>query len=59
VLTAKDRPYKKPMKLSEAVKIMGFMKKDKHIDPNIFELFINNKIHYKYAQKEMNPEQID
>ena len=58
-LTAKDRPYKPPMKLSQAIKIMGFMKDDKHIDPDIFELFINNNLHHKYAQKEMNPEQID
>jgi HD-GYP domain-containing protein (c-di-GMP phosphodiesterase class II) len=27
-LTAADRPYKLPKKLSESVKIMGFMKKD-------------------------------
>ena len=58
-LTAKDRPYKKPMKLSQAVKIMGFMKKDKHIDPDIYDLFINNHLFYDYAKKEMTPEQID
>lgn len=58
-LTAKDRPYKKPMKLSEAVKIMGFMKKDHHIDPDIYDLFINEGLHLEYAQKEMNPDQID
>ena len=58
-LTAKDRPYKKPMKLSQAVKIMGFMKKDKHIDPDIYDLFINNRLFYEYAKKEMIPEQID
>jgi hypothetical protein len=33
-LTAADRPYKKAKKLSEAVKIMSFMKRDQHIDPN-------------------------
>jgi HD-GYP domain-containing protein (c-di-GMP phosphodiesterase class II) len=58
-LTAKDRPYKKPMKLSEAVKIMGFMKKDTHIDPDLYDLFINENLHLEYAQKEMNPDQID
>ena len=58
-LTAKDRPYKKAMKLSQAVKIMGFMKKDKHIDPDIYDLFINNHLFYDYAKKEMTPEQID
>ncbi len=58
-LTAKDRPYKKPMSLSQAVKIMGFMKNDNHIDPDIYDLFIDNSLHYQYAEKEMNPEQID
>ncbi|MCF8068440.1 MAG: GAF domain-containing protein [Desulfobacterales bacterium] len=58
-LTAKDRPYKKPMPLSQAVKIMGFMKKDRHIDADIHDLFIDDKIYYDYAKKELNPEQID
>lgn len=58
-LTARDRPYKKPMKLSQAKKIMGFMKKDKHIDPDIYDLFISGGLYYDYAKKEMNPEQID
>jgi HD-GYP domain-containing protein (c-di-GMP phosphodiesterase class II) len=58
-LTAKDRPYKKPMKLSQAVKIMGFMKNDNHIDPDIYDLFIKNRIYYDYATKEMTAEQID
>ena len=58
-LTAKDRPYKKPMKLSQAVKIMGFMKKDRHIDPDIYDLFMESRLFYDYAKKEMNPDQID
>lgn len=58
-LTAADRPYKRPMSLSQAVKIMGLMKKDNHIDPNIFDLFIASGLYYNYALKEMNPEQID
>ena len=39
-LTASDRPYKQGKKLSECLKIMGFMKKDSHIDPDIFDIFI-------------------
>ena len=58
-LTAKDRPYKKPMKLSQAVKIMGFMKKDRHIDPDIYDLFMESRLFYDYAKREMNPDQID
>jgi len=58
-LTATDRPYRKPLKLSEAVKIMGFMKKDNHIDPDIYDLFIGGGLYYDYAKKEMDPSQID
>ncbi|MBW2621247.1 MAG: GAF domain-containing protein [Deltaproteobacteria bacterium] len=58
-LTAGDRPYKKPMKLSQAIKIMGFMKKDRHIDPDIYDLFMESRLFYDYAKKEMNPKQID
>lgn len=58
-LTAKDRPYKKPMKLSQAVKIMGFMKKERHIDPDIYDLFMESRLFYDYAKREMNPDQID
>lgn len=58
-LTAKDRPYKQPMSLSQAIKILGFMGKDNHIDTDILDVFINTKGHLEYAEKEMNPEQID
>ena len=58
-LTAKDRPYKKPMNLSQAIKILGFLKKDKHIDPDIHDLFLERRLFHEYAQKEMAPEQID
>ncbi len=58
-LTAKDRPYKKPMSLSQAIKIMKFMKKDRHIDPDLYDLFVQSGLCYEYARREMNPEQID
>jgi hypothetical protein len=58
-LTAKDRPYRKPMKLSQAVKTMDLMKKDKHIDSYIYDLCIESGLYYDYARKFMNPEQID
>ncbi|MDM8549834.1 GAF domain-containing protein [Desulfobacterales bacterium HSG2] len=58
-LTAKDRPYKKPMTLSEAVRILGFMKKDNHIDPDVFDLFVKNGLHYEYAKKMIDPDLID
>jgi HD-GYP domain-containing protein (c-di-GMP phosphodiesterase class II) len=58
-LTAKDRPYKKEKTLSEAIKIMGYMVKDNHIDRDLFELFIKERIHLDYARKELTPNQID
>ncbi|MDP3286314.1 MAG: HD domain-containing phosphohydrolase [Desulfobacterales bacterium] len=51
-LTARDRPYKKPMLLSQALEIMGRMKNDNHIDPDIYSLFIENMLYEKYFLKE-------
>jgi HD-GYP domain-containing protein (c-di-GMP phosphodiesterase class II) len=58
-LTAKDRPYKKGHTLSEALKIMSFMVKDHHIDPDLYDLFMREKIYLKYAQQELAPSQLD
>jgi response regulator RpfG family c-di-GMP phosphodiesterase len=58
-LTASDRPYKKGKKLSECLKIMGLMKQDDHIDPDIFEIFIKQRIYLDYADEFLDPEQID
>lgn len=58
-LTASDRPYKKAKKLSEAIRILGFMKKDNHIDPDLFELFLSSGVHMEYAKNFLKPEQID
>jgi HD-GYP domain-containing protein (c-di-GMP phosphodiesterase class II) len=58
-LTAKDRPYREPMKLSQVIEVMDLMKKNKHIDSNIYDLFINGGLYFDYAKKFMNPEQID
>jgi HD-GYP domain-containing protein (c-di-GMP phosphodiesterase class II) len=58
-LTARDRPYKKGKPLSECLKIMGYMKKDQHIDSDIFDIFIKERIYLDYADKFLDPEQID
>ena len=58
-LTAVDRPYKKGKTLSEAVKIMSFMVKDRHIDADIFKLFLTSGIYLDYARQYLKPEQID
>ena len=58
-LTARDRPYKPPMPLSLALKILKNMKESNHIDPDLFELFIKSKVWKKYALKVLLPEQND
>ncbi len=58
-LTAADRPYKEPMPISRALAIMGFMKKDGHIDHEILDLFINNKVFMKFVTNEVDPSQND
>jgi len=58
-LTSKDRPYKKAKNLSESLKIMSLMAKNKFIDPQLLEFFIKEKIYLEYAKNELSPEQID
>jgi HD-GYP domain-containing protein (c-di-GMP phosphodiesterase class II) len=58
-LTAKDRPYKEGKKLSEALRILGLMKQESHIDPDLFALFVKEKLYQQYAEAYLSPEQID
>lgn len=58
-LTAADRPYKNPNKISEAVKILYELKMDNHIDADIFDLFLTSGLYLSYAEKYLKPEQID
>jgi HD-GYP domain-containing protein (c-di-GMP phosphodiesterase class II)/DNA-binding response OmpR family regulator len=58
-LTAADRPYKPAMPLSRAMDILGKMKLDHHIDPDLFDLFVENKVYLRYAEQYLTPEQID
>jgi HD-GYP domain-containing protein (c-di-GMP phosphodiesterase class II) len=58
-LTAKDRPYKKGKTLTECLQIMGRMKLEGHIDPDIFDLFVRQKIYLNYANQFLDSDQID
>ncbi len=58
-LTAADRPYKPAKKLSEAMTIMGYMKKDHHLDPDLFNEFVRNEVYLTFANKYMAPHLID
>ncbi|MDQ6951221.1 MAG: HD domain-containing phosphohydrolase [Mariprofundales bacterium] len=58
-LTACDRPYKDGMPLSRVIQIMGFMKKEHHIDPDLFDEFVIRKVYLQYAKTYLKPELID
>ena len=58
-LTARDRPYKPPKKLSEALKIMSFMVKDRHIDADLFAFFLTSGVYRAYADLYLTPDQLD
>jgi HD-GYP domain-containing protein (c-di-GMP phosphodiesterase class II) len=58
-LTAGDRPYKSAKKLSQSLAILQKMKEDHHIDPDLYDAFIKQKVYLQYAHKFLAPEQID
>ncbi len=58
-LTAKDRPYKPGKTLSESLAILGKMKQGGHIDPDLFDIFVREKVYMRYATEFLDPEQID
>jgi HD-GYP domain-containing protein (c-di-GMP phosphodiesterase class II) len=58
-LTAADRPYKKGKTLSEALSIMAGMCRDAHIDPQLFQLFVESEVYLEYARTYLQSEQID
>ena len=58
-LTADDRPYKPAMPISEALQILGRMKLNNHIDPDLFDVFVRKKVYLRYAKAFLEPTQID
>jgi HD-GYP domain-containing protein (c-di-GMP phosphodiesterase class II) len=58
-LTAADRPYKTAKPLSESLRILAFMARDGHLDPDLFTLFLESGVYRDYAQRFLKPEQID
>jgi len=58
-LTAKDRPYKKGKTLTESLTILGKFKLNGHIDPDLFDIFMWERVYEKYAREFLEPEQID
>jgi HD-GYP domain-containing protein (c-di-GMP phosphodiesterase class II) len=58
-LTAKDRPYKSGKTLSESLHILGKFKLNGHIDPDLFDVFVREKVYLKYAEQFLDAAQID
>ncbi len=58
-LTAKDRPYKEGKTLTESLNILGKFKENGHIDPDLFDVFIREKVYLEYAHRFLATEQID
>lgn len=58
-LTAKDRPYKVGKTLTESLGILGRFKENGHIDPDLFDVFVREKVYLEYAQRFLAAEQIN
>jgi len=58
-LTARDRPYKSGKTLSESLAILGNFRKGGHIDPDLFDIFVRQKVYLKYAERFLDAGQID
>ncbi|MBI3523928.1 MAG: GAF domain-containing protein [Betaproteobacteria bacterium] len=58
-LTAKDRPYKSGKTLAESLFILGKLKENGHIDPDLFDIFIDQRVYLRYAEKFLDAQQID
>jgi HD-GYP domain-containing protein (c-di-GMP phosphodiesterase class II) len=58
-LTASDRVYRQPITLSAALTILGRMCSERHLDVDLFELFLRKQAYADYVEKFLKPEQID
>ncbi len=58
-LTAPDRPYKQPLPLSRSLEILGGMRLANHVDADLFDVFIGQKVYLRYAERFLDPAQID
>ena len=58
-LTAKDRPYKPGKTLTESLHILGLLRLDGHIDPDLFDIFVRERVYERYAKEYLDPAQID
>jgi HD-GYP domain-containing protein (c-di-GMP phosphodiesterase class II) len=58
-LTASDRPYKPGKTLSESLAILGRMAVEQHVDADLFEVFLRERVYLDYARRVLPPAQLD
>lgn len=58
-LTSQDRPYKDPMKISQALTILQGMRDKQHIDHELYQVFLKERVWEQYAQQHLHPDQLD
>jgi HD-GYP domain-containing protein (c-di-GMP phosphodiesterase class II)/HAMP domain-containing protein len=58
-LTAKDRPYKPGRTVTETLCILQRMVDEGHLDPDLHQALVEQKVHLRYAAEYLSSEQID
>jgi hypothetical protein len=58
-LTAPDRPYRDPMTVSDAVEMLRSLVKQGHLDADLFDVFIRERVHLRYAMDQLRADQLD
>ena len=58
-LTAKDRPYKEGMALSQALGVLEKFSQSGHIDPDLHAIFVQSEVYRRYAGTFLKVHQID
>jgi HD-GYP domain-containing protein (c-di-GMP phosphodiesterase class II) len=58
-LTSADRPYKKGKTLTESLHILGKFRLNGHLDPDLFDVFIREKVYLEYARQFLDLELFD
>lgn len=58
-LTARDRPYKPGLTLSQALAVLRDFRDRGHIDPDLHAVFVARGVYLDYARRFLDPAQID
>lgn len=58
-LTAADRPYKAAKTLTESLRLMAAMARERHLDAELFRYFLHSRLWLEFARKYLQPAQID